>query len=81
MYHDRIGYDDLPLTHENMSVILGVRRASITNAIHNLEAEGWIKAQRGLVSIRDRGGLVRYCGPFYGVAEVRYEAIMCDREP
>lgn len=79
MYHDRIGHDEMPLTHENMSVILGVRRASITHAIHNLEAEGWIKAQRGLVSMRDRGGLVRYCGPFYGVAEARYEEIM--RQP
>lgn len=76
MYHDRIGQDALPLTHENMSVMLGVRRASITHAIHNLEAEGWIKAQRGLVSIRDRRGLMRYCGAFYGVAEARYEEIM-----
>jgi CRP-like cAMP-binding protein len=76
MYHDRIGNDDLSLTHENMSVMLGVRRASITHAIHNLEAEGWIKAQRGLVTIRDRAGLVRYCGRFYGVAEARYEEIM-----
>lgn len=76
MYHDRIGIDDLPLTHENMSVILGVRRASITHAIHNLESEGWIKAQRGLVTIRHRAGLVAYCGPFYGVAEARYDEIM-----
>lgn len=76
MYHDRIGADDLPLTHENMSIMLGVRRASITHTVHNLEAEGWIKAQRGLISIRDRGGLQDYCGPFYGVAEARYRDIM-----
>ncbi|PZQ57583.1 MAG: hypothetical protein DI555_01245 [Novosphingobium pentaromativorans] len=79
MYHDRIGSDDLPLTHENMSIILSVRRASITHAIHNLEAERWIRAQRGLVQIRDRTGLVRYCGPFYGVAEARYAEIMGHR--
>ncbi|TCU54485.1 CRP-like cAMP-binding protein [Novosphingobium sp. PhB57] len=76
MYHDRIGNDDLALTHEAMSIILGVRRASITHAIHNLEAERWIRAQRGLVHIRDRAGLVKYCGPFYGVAEARYAEIM-----
>ncbi|WP_395397069.1 Crp/Fnr family transcriptional regulator [Novosphingobium sp. BL-8A] len=76
MYHDRIGQDDLPLTHENMSIMLGVRRASITHAIHNLEAERWIKATRGLVQIRDRAGLIKYCGPFYGVAEARYLEIM-----
>lgn len=76
MYHDRIGRDDLALTHENMSVMLGVRRASITHAIHNLEAERWISATRGLVQIRDRAGLIAYCGPFYGVAETRYREIM-----
>lgn len=79
MYHDRLGVDDLPLTHENMSIMLGVRRATVTLAIHNLEAEGWIKAQRGLVQIRDRQGLEGYCGPFYGVAEARYAEIMGNR--
>ena len=76
MYHDRVGLQDLPLTHENMSVMLGVRRASVTHAIHGLEGQGWIKAQRGLVTIRDRQGLENYCGPFYGVAERRYDEIM-----
>ncbi len=76
MYHDRVGRDDLPLTHEIMSVMLGVRRASVTHAIHGLEGQGWIKAQRGLVTIRDRQGLESYCGPFYGVAERRYDEIM-----
>lgn len=79
MYHDRVGVDDLPLTHENMSLMLGVRRASITHAIHSLEGEGWIHAQRGLVAIRDRQGLETYCGPFYGVAERRYDQIMNHR--
>ncbi|HEX7856462.1 MAG TPA: Crp/Fnr family transcriptional regulator [Sphingobium sp.] len=76
MYHDRLRVDDLPLTHETMSIMLGVRRASITLAIHNLEAERWIKAQRGLVTIRDRVGLEAYCGSFYGIAEAQYAAIM-----
>lgn len=76
MYHDRVEREDLPLTHENMSVMLGVRRASVTHAIHGLEGQGWIKAQRGLVTIRNRQGLESYCGPFYGVAERRYDEIM-----
>lgn len=76
MYHDRTGTAELPLTHENMSLMLGVRRASITQAVHNLEGEGLIQAQRGLITIRDRPGLERYCGGFYGVAEARYQEIM-----
>jgi CRP-like cAMP-binding protein len=79
MYHDRVGVDQMPLTHENMSLMLGVRRASVTHAIHRLEGEGWIRAQRGLVVIRDRQGLETYCGPFYGVAERRYDQIMNNR--
>jgi len=76
MYHDRMGCDALPLTHEMMSLMLGVRRASITQAIHNLEAERTIRARRGLITIRDRTRLEQQCGPFYGVAEARYEQIM-----
>jgi CRP-like cAMP-binding protein len=76
MYHDRTGTDDLPLTHESMSLMLGTRRASVTNAIHNLEAENLIRARRGLLTIRDRAGLEKYCGPFYGAAEARYAEIM-----
>jgi CRP-like cAMP-binding protein len=78
MYHDRTGIDTLPLTHETISLMLGVRRASVTHAIHNLEATGHIHAQRGLITIRDRQGLEEYCGRFYGVAETRYAVIMGD---
>jgi DNA-binding transcriptional MocR family regulator len=80
MYHDRVGLDQLPLTHESMSIWLGVRRASVTHAIHILEGEGWIRAQRGLVTIRNRHGLEGYCGPFYGVAERRYDQIMANQQ-
>ncbi|WP_159982046.1 MULTISPECIES: Crp/Fnr family transcriptional regulator [unclassified Novosphingobium] len=76
MYRDRTPTDDLALTHESMSLMLGVRRASITHAVHNLEADGFIRAQRGLITIRDRPALEKYCGRFYGVAEARYTEIM-----
>jgi CRP-like cAMP-binding protein len=76
MYRDRTDTDDLALTHESMSLMLGVRRASITHAVHNLEANDFIRAQRGMITIRDRPGLETYCGRFYGVAEARYTEIM-----
>ena len=76
MFHDRVNTDDLPLTHESMSLMLGVRRASVTQAIHELEGNGLIRSQRRLLTIRDREGLERQCGPFYGVAEARYAEIM-----
>ncbi|VWX50761.1 Crp/Fnr family transcriptional regulator [Novosphingobium sp. 9U] len=76
MFHDRTGDDDLSLTHEGMSLMLGVRRASVTTCIHNMEGEGLIRARRGFITIRARAALEEYCGCFYGVAEARYFAIM-----
>lgn len=76
MYQDRLCTAELPLTHESMSLMLGVRRASITTALHGLEAEGWLRTHRGTVIVRDRAGLEQYCSPFYGQAEAAYELIM-----
>lgn len=76
MYQDRVGDDHLPLTHESMALMLGVRRASVTICVHNLEGEGFIRARRGIIKVQDRAGLEQYCGCFYGVAETRYRTIM-----
>lgn len=76
MYQDRLCTAELPLTHESMSLMLGVRRASVTTALHGLEAEGWLRTHRGTVIVRDRAGLEQYCSPFYGRAEAAYELIM-----
>ena len=40
MCHDRHGSDDLPLTHDLLSVMLGSRRAGITTTVHVLEVWG-----------------------------------------
>jgi CRP-like cAMP-binding protein len=59
MAHDRLGRDDLPLTHELLSVILGVRRTGVTEAVQMLEGAHLIIAKRGAITIRDREGLKR----------------------
>jgi CRP-like cAMP-binding protein len=58
MADDRIDGDVLPLTHEFLSIMLGVRRAGVTVAVQALEASGFITAKRGFITIIDRPGLI-----------------------
>lgn len=47
----------LPLTHEHLAQMLGVRRVSITLAAGDLKTKGLIDYQRGVVNILDMAGL------------------------
>jgi CRP-like cAMP-binding protein len=76
LYHDRIGGDEVMITHEELGVMLGVRRSSITDALHQLEGFGAIKGHRGRVLIRDRGKLEELAGEAYGTAEREYERLV-----
>ncbi len=57
MCHDRVGGGDIHLTHDFMSIMLSVRRPSVNNVRHVLESNGYIKSDRGVVTIIDRSGL------------------------
>lgn len=74
MVHDRSHGNDMRLTHETLAMILNVRRASITDALHILEGERLVRCTRGLVTVRDRAGLQAAAGYSYGYAEGDYNA-------
>lgn len=74
MSQDRVG-TSLPLTHEFLSLMLAVRRSGVTDAIHILEGERLIKAERAAITVLDRAGLQAKAGGSYGVAEHEYERI------
>ena len=59
MAHDRIGKDTLTLTHEFLSLMLGVRRPGVTEALHTLREQGLIAYGRGLITVQDRKGMER----------------------
>jgi CRP-like cAMP-binding protein len=51
---DRIGRDDFSFTHEAMASLLGVRRATVSDAIGELKRTGVIRTGRGQIAIHDR---------------------------
>jgi CRP-like cAMP-binding protein len=55
--HDHAGQDHLPLTHDIMSQMLGVRRAGISVAAAALQRAGLIRYAHGRLTVHDRPGL------------------------
>lgn len=76
MAQDRVCGDKLPLTHEFLSLMLGVRRPGVTDALHRLEGEGLIRAKRSLIMVRDRAGLVEVADGSYGGPEAEYRRLL-----
>jgi CRP-like cAMP-binding protein len=76
MAHDRVKSDELRLTHEFMSIMLAVRRAGVTEAVHVLEDQNLIACKRGVVIVLDRKGLEQVAGRFYGFPEKEYRRLM-----
>ena len=76
MAADRLDNADMPLTHDLMAVMLGVRRPGVTDALHRLEGEHMIRAKRASVTITDRVALEAVAGGSYGVAEREYRRVM-----
>jgi CRP-like cAMP-binding protein len=76
MNHDRLEGDTIELTHRQIGVMLGVRRASVTDALHVLEGERLIRAERRMIVVHDRARLRECAGESYGVAEAAYRRLI-----
>lgn len=76
MAQDRTGEKTLRLTHEFLSLMLGVRRAGVTEALQSLKRQKLIDARRNHVIVRDRKGLERKAGGRYGVPEKEYRRLL-----
>jgi CRP-like cAMP-binding protein len=55
--HDRAGADEFVMTHELLSIMLGVRRPGVSIAAGILQKAGLIHYKRGRMTIADRLGL------------------------
>jgi CRP-like cAMP-binding protein len=81
MTQDRLDSVTVPMTHDFMSLMLGVRRAGVTEAVHILEGRHLIKATRGHVQILDREGLENLANGSYGQAEREYRRLITPSQP
>ncbi|SFG34897.1 Crp/Fnr family transcriptional regulator [Methylobacterium gossipiicola] len=79
MCHDRVDREDIALTHEFLSLMLGVRRAGVTTALRDLVTLGALVIHRGIIVIRDRRRLLEASAEAYGVPEAQYAALMPTR--
>ena len=59
MADDRVDGHKLSLTHEFLSLMLGVRRAGVTEALRVLERQELIRSKRGEIVVLDRKGIER----------------------
>jgi CRP-like cAMP-binding protein len=76
MCHDRLEGDDLVLTHEFLSLMLGAQRSSTTLAVQALEGHGLIRARRGRITILSREGLEAVVDDGYGLPEREYARLI-----
>ncbi|HEY0420323.1 MAG TPA: Crp/Fnr family transcriptional regulator, partial [Acetobacteraceae bacterium] len=67
MAHDRAEGDEFPMTHEFLSMMLGVRRAGVTVAAGTLQKAGFIRYEKGRIEVTDRPGLESVACECYGI--------------
>jgi CRP-like cAMP-binding protein len=73
--HDRVNSNRLLLTHEFLSIMLGVRRASITEILQRLQKLGLIRNGRGAIDIIDRPGLESAACECYGAVKQEFSRL------
>ncbi|HYM72706.1 MAG TPA: Crp/Fnr family transcriptional regulator [Stellaceae bacterium] len=57
MAYDRVGSETMPMTHEFLAYMLGVRRAGVTTTAQELQRSGLIRYRQGQIVITDLEGL------------------------
>jgi hypothetical protein len=72
---DRLDDRRIPVTHDILSMTLGVRRAGVTMALAKLEATGALRRSRGAIEVIDRGILERGSCECYRIISREYSRL------
>jgi len=76
---DRLPSNELIMTQELISNMLGVRREGITDAARKLQSAGLIEYHRGHITLLDRQGLEDNVCECYSVVKREYDRLLPDR--
>jgi CRP-like cAMP-binding protein len=76
MCQDRAQASDLQLTHEFIAIMLGTRRAGVSEAAAKLQDGSVIRYRRGHVSILDRQGLEAHSCECYEIVKKEFDRLL-----
>ena len=76
MTRDRVGRPDFRLTHEFLAIMLGVRRAGVTEAAGQLQRLGAIRYRRGNITVMDEALLLDASCECYAATNGIFEAAL-----
>jgi CRP-like cAMP-binding protein len=76
MAQDRTRDNTLPLTHEFLALMLGVRRAGVTEALQSLKRQKLIDTGRNKIMVLNRKGIELMAGSSYGTPEKEYRRLI-----
>jgi CRP-like cAMP-binding protein len=80
MTHDRTNSDELEMTHEFISHMLGIQREAVSLAAHRLQDEGTISYMRGHIKILDRDNLEKCACECYQAVKNEYQRSLLARD-
>ena len=76
MTHDRVHGTSFELTHELLSMMLGVRRAGVTVAMGALQGAQIVQYARGRVTVLDRARLEEVTCGCYHITRSAFERLL-----
>ena len=76
---DRLRGDELVMTQELISNMLGVRREGVTESANKLQQAGLISYARGRITVLDRAGLEKRTCECYAVVKREYDRLLPDK--
>jgi hypothetical protein len=76
MTHDRVEGDNLPLTHEFLSYMLGVRRSGVTEVLLAIQQQEHIRYRNGMITVVNREGLEKMSCECHGHIQDEYNRLL-----